>query len=626
MWQVITAGIVWRGEICNRSKDGSLYWLDTTIGPMRDSAGTLVGYITVRNDITSRKQVETELRQARDELEERVLARTAQLVEAKRLAEGANRAKSEFLAQMSHEIRTPLNGVLGMIDLVSGSHLSEEQQRFIGMARSAAGSLLNIINDILDFSKIEAGKMELVSSEFDLRQSVEEIVAMQATTAAHKGLELACFVHPSVPARVKGYVDRVGHFVVNLVKNATKFTEHGSVVLRVALDSATDDRATIRFTITDTGVGIPPDRMDRLFKSFSQADASTTKVYGGTGLGLAISKRLAALMGGSIGVESEFGRGSTFWVTCVLGITPQRLAALPVRLDRPAWRILAVHPVAAIRGVLADQVASWGFDSAAAASGEDALGMLKQAAANGIPFRVVLVNAEMPGMDGYELAEAIQAVPELSATVLIIMLSPETQVNRAQLGAMGFAGHITKPIRQSHLLDAIMDAISASEHGAPPALSSTSDAEQMPGAEESLIGIGRRILVAEDNEINQIVVTEMLTRSGFQCDVAANGQAAVEAVARERYDLVLMDCQMPVMDGFDATREIRRLESRGETASLIGRRLPIVALTANAMKGDRERCLNAGMDAYASKPIDPADLLNAIMQLIGKEPDAAEAA
>ncbi|GEM_PF-5005581 len=631
MWQVITAGNVWRGEVCNRCKDGSLRWLDTTIGPMRDSAGLLIGYITVRNDVTTRKQVETELRQARDKLEERVMARTAQLVEAKHLAEEASRAKSEFLAQMSHEIRTPLNGVVGMIDLVSGSRLSEEQKRFIGMARTAAGSLLSIINDILDFSKIEAGKLELVPSEFDLCQLVEEIMAMQATTAASKGLELACFVHPSVPDRVLGDADRVRQILVNLVNNATKFTERGSVILRVVLDSVTDEVLTIRFTVTDTGVGIPPDRVNRLFKAFSQADASTTKVYGGTGLGLAISKRLAELMGGSIGVESEFGQGSTFWVTCVLNAPQQQggLTKPPVRhrFDPRTWRVLAVHHDAAKREVLGDQLANWGFGVGTAASGEGALATLAEAAGQGTPFRVALLNAEMPGMDGYELAEAIRSMPELSTTVLMIMLAPETHVSPGRLKAMGFSGHITKPVRQSRLLDAIMDAVSTDGYrAAPEELPPPGDSGCRPFEQQPEFGVGLRLLVAEDNEINQIVATEVLSRSGIRCDVVDTGQAAVEAVKRERYDLVLMDCQMPVMDGFDATREIRALENRRGVASSGGSRLPIVALTANAMRGDRERCLEAGMDAYVSKPIDPTELLKTIRRLLGNQPQAADAA
>jgi PAS domain S-box-containing protein len=631
LWDTILTGNVWTGAFENRKKNGELYWEEASISPMRDANGSVTHFIGVTLDITERKKAETslrktefELRKHRDNLEELVNRRTTELAkindslvrqieerrEAERAAEAASSAKSEFLACMSHELRTPLNGVIGMIELLLHSDLSEKQKRHAWLAKASGDTLLTLINDILDFSKIEAGKLQLDPTDFDLRNMVESHGASLVSQAEGKGLELICSVHPQVPALVRGDHGRLQQILNNLTSNAVKFTEHGQVSVRATKDDETERSVTVRFTVTDTGIGIPPDRRDRLFQSFSQVDSSATRKYGGTGLGLAISKQLAELMDGEIGVESEPGRGSTFWFTVKLQRQAVRDSLLRAMCDDLRdVRILVVDDNATNREFLAEQLSSFGLDHETACNGEETLAKLHDATARKTPFGLAILDMQMPGMDGEQLAQAIKSDPSLEDTILLLLTSGGIGDNTDRLHALGFSGWLTKPVRQSLLLGAIVETLTC--------------ARTVPGNQyqalpvESLAQIrtknaGARILLAEDNEISKEAAVELLALAGYECEPVANGKQVVQAVLEHQYDLILMDCQMPEMDGFDTTRAIRKLEKDGTLSRRGNGRIPIIALTANAIKGDRERCIESGMDDYVTKPLDLDRLVGVI--------------
>jgi CheY-like chemotaxis protein/nitrogen-specific signal transduction histidine kinase len=551
--------------------------------PLYDESGRIVGTFGVSRDITEQKLAAVALKKAKEE------------------AEAANQAKSAFLANMSHEIRTPLNAVIGMTELVLNTELAPQQRDFLTTVRDSGEALLSVINDILDFSKIEAGKLVLEPKKFNVRESLGDTMKSFAIRAHQQGLELACQIHPDVPRVLVGDYHRLRQIIVNLVGNAIKFTEQGEVVLEVARKDTSDSRVTLQFTVADTGIGIAREKLASVFDVFEQADASLTRRHGGTGLGLAIAMRLAKMMGGQVWVESEVGQGSRFHFTTHLELAEldegEELITVPSCLH--GLDVLVVDDNDTNRQILDELLGSWHMNARLAGSAAEALELLQHAHQNNKTYRLVLTDAHMPNTDGFTLTKWIKSEAKFGDPVVIMLTSGDRVEDTARCEELGIAAYLLKPVKQSELLQAIETALGVA----------VPRSELTRGLEDTTPYHGPlRILLAEDSLVNQKLAVALLEKQGHWVTVVNDGREAVAASDREEFDLILMDVQMPVMDGLEACAAIRKREA--ET----GGHIPIIAMTAHALKGDRQRCLDAGMDGYVSKPIRVQELYTAIAE------------
>ncbi len=573
-------------------RDGSKFPVSLVISVLYDEAQRVAGFLGIATDITERKKAEQLLLTSRD------------------AAEASVRLKSQFLANMSHEIRTPMNGVVGMAGLLLDTNLTAEQRSFASTIRSSADSLLTVINDILDFSKIEAGMLNFEILPFDLREPVESSLALIADRAHTKGLEIAYLIEENVPVYLRGDASRIHQILLNLVSNAVKFTTKGEVVINVTKEAELPDRhVRLKFRIKDTGIGLTPEDQAKLFQPFVQVDSSTTRRFGGTGLGLAICRQLATMMQGEIGVESMEGQGSTFWFTLVLPQQEATPKVIPRKSSIEGLRALIVDDNATNRNILERQLSSWRCDTITAVDGKDALGKIQQSIEEKRYFNFAIIDMNMPEMDGIEVTERIRSIEECTELKILLYSSMGQLLDQEKMDETGINASLLKPVRPSQLHDTLISLYAGAAPRptkAPFASSSESSPEETASAEVKPLSI----LVAEDNLVNQHVARSQLAKFGYQADIESDGKAAVSAFKEKHYDLIFMDCQMPILDGYEATREIRKWEH--ENPGVRTHPVHIIAMTANAMAGDREACLDAGMDDYVSKPVRPSELAAAI--------------